>query len=216
MGDVAFTDSTMVWTDSTDGDSGMVHVRDLEPGEEHSFDPHSDERCNLLSFGATDERVVMGQYCGEYGPARDDRVQVLTTDGEQVVTLQDSSIDGGLSTGSDVVTVSSDEPGQAGTCVYDLETDRFLRLSDDYSQWAMGAAPSRTTSSCGPLRSTAGRARPSTSASSSTDLPRRDAAPRAARTRWRLRVTVRCGPRPPGQPAGRRPRRPPPASTWRA
>ena len=60
MGDVAFTDSTMVWTDSTDGDSGMVHVRDLEPGEEHSFDPHSDERCNLLSFGATDERVVRG------------------------------------------------------------------------------------------------------------------------------------------------------------
>jgi hypothetical protein len=141
VGDVAFTDSTMVWTDATNGDSGMVHVRDLESGEEHSFDPRSGERCNLLSFGATDERVVMGQYCGEYDAARDDRVQVLTTDGEQVVTLQDSSIDGGLSTGSDVVTVSSYERGRAGTYVYDLETDRFLRLSDDYSQWAMGGGP---------------------------------------------------------------------------
>ena len=67
------------------------------------------ERCNLLAFGATDDRVVMSQYCGTYGGGvRDDRVQILTTDGDQVVTLQDSGIEGALGgsggTG-DIVTV---------------------------------------------------------------------------------------------------------------
>lgn len=136
VGDLAFTDSGMVWTDSTNGDSGLVHVRDLETGEEHSFDPHSGEKCNLLSFGATEERVVLGQYCGTYdGSVRDDRVQVLTTAGDQVVTLQGSSIDGMLARGNDVVTVTSYERGRSGTYVYDLGTGRFLRLSEDVSQW---------------------------------------------------------------------------------
>ena len=62
-------------------------------------------------------------------------MQVLSTDGEQVVTLQDSSIDGTLVTGSDVVTVTSYQRGQSGTYVYDLGTERFLRLSEDVSQW---------------------------------------------------------------------------------
>lgn len=138
VGEVAFTDTEMVWTDATNGDSGRVHVRELETGEEHAFDPHAGERCNLLSFGATDDRVVMGQYCGTYGDVRDDRVQVLTTDGDQVVTVQDSDLDGGLATGSDIVSVTSYQRGQAGTYVYDLETERFLRLSDDVSQWSLG------------------------------------------------------------------------------
>ena len=97
VGDLAFTDTSMVWTDSTNGDAGLVHMRDLSTGEEHSFDPHAGERCNLLSFGATDDRVVLGQYCGTYaGGVRDDRVQILTTDGDQVVTLQDSGIEGAM------------------------------------------------------------------------------------------------------------------------
>ena len=41
-----------MWTDSTNGDAGRVHVRDLATGEEHAFDPRTGERCNLLSFGA--------------------------------------------------------------------------------------------------------------------------------------------------------------------
>ncbi len=95
VGDVAFTETSMVWTDSTNGAAGLVHVRDLATGQEHSFDPHTADRCNLLSFGATDDRVVMSQYCGDYdGGVRDDRVQILSTDGDQVVTVQDSGIDG--------------------------------------------------------------------------------------------------------------------------
>ncbi|HSE07532.1 MAG TPA: hypothetical protein VLB29_02610, partial [Nocardioidaceae bacterium] len=72
------------------------------------------------------------------GGVRDDRVQVVSTDGEQVVTVQDSSIDGGLSGEGGVVTVTSYQRGRSGTYVYDLETGRFLRLSDEVSQWAMG------------------------------------------------------------------------------
>ena len=138
VGDVAFTDSSMVWTDRTNGDSGRVHVRDLATGEEHAFDPRSGERCNLLSFGATDDRVVLGQYCGTYDGVRDDRVQVVSTDGEQVVTVQDSELDGGLVGRSDVVTVTSYQRGQSGTYAYDLGSGQFLRLSDDVSQWSLG------------------------------------------------------------------------------
>jgi hypothetical protein len=147
VGSLAFTDTSMVWTDSTNGAAGRVHVRDLSTGEEHSFDPHTDTRCNLLTFGATDDRVVMGQYCGTYaGGVRDDRVQILTTDGEQVATVQDSGIDGGVAgsgaTG-DLVTVAAHQKSHAGMYVYDLETDRFLRVSDTISHWAVdGPAPS--------------------------------------------------------------------------
>ena len=138
VGDLAFTDTAMVWTDATNGDSGRVHVRDLATGEQHSFDPESGARCNLLSFGAVADRVVLGQYCGTYDGVRDDRVQVVSTDGDQVVTVQDSDLDGGLGVGNDVVTVTSYQRGAAGTYVYDLSADRFLRLSDEVSSWTTG------------------------------------------------------------------------------
>ena len=85
-----------------------MHVRDLATGEEHDFDPHAGERCNLLAFGAGGDRIVLSQYCGTYADGvRDDRVQILTTDGDQVVTLQDSGVEGGIATAggpNDVVT----------------------------------------------------------------------------------------------------------------
>jgi hypothetical protein len=138
VGAFAFTGSSLVWTDSTNGESGRVHVRDLATGDEHSFDPRSGEKCNLLSFGATDARVVLGQYCGTYDDGvRDDRVQVVTTDGAQVVTLQGSGMEGGLAA-DDVVTVTSHTRGEAGTYVYDLATGRFLRLTDGVSRFALG------------------------------------------------------------------------------
>jgi hypothetical protein len=141
VGSLAFADHSMVWTDSTNGDAGLIHVRDLTSGEEHSFDPHSGDRCNLLSFGASDNRIVMGQYCGTYDDGvRDDRVQVLTTKGDQIATVQGSGIEGSLTTtgGEGVVTVSSYESGGGGTYVYDLGSDRFLQISNDISSWGMG------------------------------------------------------------------------------
>ena len=118
----------------------MVHVRDLATGEEHSFDPHAGEKCNLLSFGATGDRVVMGEYCGTYADGvRDDRVQILSTDGDQVVTIQDSGIDGGLAGASNhLVTVTSYDGDRGGTYVYDLGTHRFLRVSDGIYKWGLG------------------------------------------------------------------------------
>lgn len=140
VGDVALTDHDLVWTDSTNGHAGLVHVRDLSTGAEHSFDPHAGAKCNLLTFGATDERVVMGQYCGDYGgDVRDDRVQILTTDGEQVATLQQSGVEGGLPAGSSVVAVAAygGYGHPEGAYVYDLTSDRLLRLSDGVSKFAL-------------------------------------------------------------------------------
>jgi hypothetical protein len=143
VGSLAFTDQSMVWTDSTGGDAGQMHVRDLETGQESSFDPRSGEKCNLLSFGASEDRIVMGQYCGDYHGIRDDRVQILDFDGDQVVTLQGDSIDGSLASaaGAGIVTVDSREAGAVGTYVYDLGSDRLLRITEDVSSFGATTAP---------------------------------------------------------------------------
>ncbi|WP_107705704.1 hypothetical protein [Nocardioides allogilvus] len=143
FGDLAFTDESMVWTDRTNGDSGLVHVRDLATGEETEFDPQSGEKCNLLAFGATDDRIVLGQYCGTYEDGvRDDRVQVLSTTGEQVVTIQDSDIDGSLGSGGEpgLVRVRAFQRGSEGYYVYDLSDDSFVRVSESVSKWELGGA----------------------------------------------------------------------------
>lgn len=140
VGDVAFTDTEMVWTDRT-GDAGMMHVRDLATGEETSFDPQVPDRCNLQGFGASGDRIVVGEYCGTYESGRDDRVQVISTDGEQVVTLHDDGISGWLPAGSDVVNIDvmgAPDDQRSGTYVYDLETGRFLRISHEISSWGLG------------------------------------------------------------------------------
>ena len=143
VGDVIFTESSMLWTDSTHGPGGLVHVRDLASGAEHAFDPRAGARCILRSFGASDDRVALGEYCGTYDDqVRDDRVQVLTTAGNQVVTIQGSGIDGavsGVGASGGLLALRSYGTGTAGTYVYDLVTDRFLRLSDAVSRHPLTA-----------------------------------------------------------------------------
>jgi hypothetical protein len=140
VGSIAFAEDALVYTDSTNGAAGLVHVRDLATGAEHSFDPRSGGRCNLLSFGASGDRIVMSQYCGTYGDVRDDRVQILSTDGDQVVTLQDNGVEGGIATtgSNDVVTITGYDRQHGGAYVYDLGTDRFLRVSRATSNYAIG------------------------------------------------------------------------------
>jgi hypothetical protein len=142
VGSVAFTPTSMVWTDGTNGASGLVHVRDLSTGEERKFDPHAGSRCNMLSLSATQERVVLSEYCGTYADGvRDDRVQILSTTGGQVVTIQDSGMDGAINTlggDNDVVTIDSYEHHGPGTYVYDLDSGRFLRISHGESRYALG------------------------------------------------------------------------------
>ena len=146
VGSVAFTSTSMVWSDSTNGAAGRIHVRDLSTDEETSFDPQMGERCNLLSFSATSARVILSQYCGTYaGGVRDDRVQILTIDGDQVVTLQDDGIDGVLTSSdgrSNLVSVTAYKPGRAGTYLYDLATDQLLRVSDAISKFGLGGPTS--------------------------------------------------------------------------
>lgn len=136
FGELAFTDELMVWTASTNGTNDRVHVRDLASGEERDFDPRSGERCNLLGFGAVGDRIVLSQYCGTYDDGRDDRVQVLTTDGEQVTTLQGDGISGAVS--GDLVQVTSYARDLPGTFVYELSTGRFVRTTEATSSWSLG------------------------------------------------------------------------------
>ena len=93
----------------------------------------------------------MSQYCGTYeGGVRDDRVQVVTTAGEQVVTVQDSGVEGGqLLGGGDFMTLTAYDRATAGTYLYDFEAGRLLRLSEGQSQWSVASGPTPATSSSG-------------------------------------------------------------------
>ena len=143
VGDFAFDGDRLVWTDSSNGAAGLVHVRDLATGKETSFDPQLGERCNLLGFDAAGGRIAMTQYCGTYEDGvRDDRVQVVTTEGEQVVTVQDNGVDAGdLVAGGDFLTMTAYDRATGGTYVYDFDEGRLLRLSDAMSSWAVGRGP---------------------------------------------------------------------------
>jgi hypothetical protein len=136
VGDVTFTDDTMIWTGATNGTNDRIHVRDLATGSEHDFDPRSGRRCNLLGFGALGDQIVLSQYCGTYDDGRDDRVQILTTDGDLVTTIQGDGI-AGWATGG-VVRVTSHEQGRSGTFVYEPGSGRFTRVSDANSSYALG------------------------------------------------------------------------------
>lgn len=143
VGDFAFDGDRLVWTDSSNGAAGRVHVRDLVTGEESSFDPQLGEKCNLLGFDVEGGRIAMSQYCGTYeGGVRDDRVQVVTTDGEQVVTVQDDSVDGGtLIGGGDYLQVSATSRATGGTYVYDFDDGALLRVGEGVSSWAVAHGP---------------------------------------------------------------------------
>jgi len=135
-GALAFTDDAMVWSETTNGTNDRIHVRDLQTGAQHDFDPRSGERCNLLGLGASGDRIVLSQYCGTYRDGRDDRVQILTTGGDPVTTIQGDGIDGAVV--GELVEVTSHMPKREGTYVYDLADDRLLRVTDSLSSYALG------------------------------------------------------------------------------
>lgn len=136
VGSFAFSETALVWTARTNGTNDRIHVRDLATGEESDFDPRSGERCNVLSFGVVGDKVVLGEYCGDYDDGRDDRVQVLTTDGEPVTTIQGDGIGGSVS--GDLVQVTAYGGRTAGTYVYEPGSGRFVRVSDGVSSYALG------------------------------------------------------------------------------
>lgn len=139
VGSFAFADDSLVWTARTNGTNDRIHVRDLATGEEQDFDPRSGERCNVLSFGVVDDKVVLSEYCGDYDDGRDDRVQVLTTDGEPVTTIQGNGLDGYVTGG--LVKVTAYAGRTAGSYVYEPDSGRFVRVSDGVSSYALGGGP---------------------------------------------------------------------------
>ncbi|GAA5115841.1 hypothetical protein GCM10023339_23660 [Alloalcanivorax gelatiniphagus] len=143
VGSFGFDGERLVWSDSSNGAAGEIHVRDLSTGEESSFDPGLGERCNLLGLDVAGGHLALSQYCGTYeGGVRDDRVQVVTRDGEPVVTVQDSGVEGGrLVGGGDFLAVTSYHRGSSGTYVYDLDEQRLVRLSEGLSSWSIAVGP---------------------------------------------------------------------------
>ncbi|HEY3016838.1 MAG TPA: hypothetical protein VGJ41_17115 [Nocardioides sp.] len=137
VGDFRVTEDSLVWTDVTNGVNHAVHVRDLGSGSETSFDPHSGDRCNQLGLGVAAGRVVLTQYCGDTDQGRDDRVQVVTMYGDPVVTVQDDGLDGGVDAGG-LIQIDGYGAEHGGTYIYDLDSERFLRLSSASSKFAMG------------------------------------------------------------------------------
>lgn len=141
VGAFAFADDALLWTDRDNGVSDRVHVRDLTTGEERSFDPHSGARCNVIGFSAFSTsdgiRIAISQYCGTYSAGRDDRVQIVTDEGEPVVTLQDDGLLEGGAVG-DLVQVVGYGSDVSGNYVYDPGSGRFLRLGESRSIYDMG------------------------------------------------------------------------------
>ena len=134
VGDFAIDGSTLVYTEANNRPIDRVTVRNLETGKEHSFDPQSGDRCNQLSLAVARGVIALGEFCGEKGPIRDDRVHVVTTDGRPLVTLQGSGIEvGGVSRGF-VTATSYGEGAPAGTYVYDLAASRLVRISTDVGE----------------------------------------------------------------------------------
>lgn len=142
VGDYAFTDDALVWSATTNGINQRIHVRDLATGAEHDFDPRSGERCNLLGLGATSDRIVLSQYCGTYDNGRDDRIQVLDTDGDLVTTVQGDGIDGWIvdNGGRDghLVGIRSVTRTGEGHYVFDLDAGRLVKVTDSVSSYALG------------------------------------------------------------------------------
>lgn len=129
VGDFSITGNRLVYLETTNEPDSTVVVRDLTTGDETSFDSQAGTSCNQLGLASTETRIILFQLCGENGQARDDRVQIFTTSGEPLTTIQDSSF-GLVNTTSRFVTMVAYE-GRAGVYVYDLATDGLLRLTDE-------------------------------------------------------------------------------------
>lgn len=128
VGAFAIDGDHLVWSERSNGISNRLTVRDLETGEETSFDPQSGTHCILYHLGVDDDRIVLSQECGTQDDVTDGRVQVVSMTGEPVVTIQDDSIQGYADGGGHVL-IFADRRGSTGVYSYDLTTGDFVRLS---------------------------------------------------------------------------------------
>jgi hypothetical protein len=139
VGDWDIDGDELTFTEWTNKPSSIIHVRNLTTGEERSFDAQSGTQCNALGLDRVGARIVLAQFCGDTPQGRDDRVQIITTQGEPVVTLQDDGLDVASAT-DEFVTVRSYVQGSSGAYAYELATGRFLRLGEGHVRYAGSSA----------------------------------------------------------------------------
>lgn len=141
VGDFAVGGGLLTWTDTRNEPNDALHVRDLGTGREQRYDPLSGARCNQLSLESDAQHVVLQQYCGTADGVRDDRVQVLTRDGQPVVTIRDAGLDSASLTDRGVVVQASGGDGAtggAGTYVFDFASGELERVSRGVSRFGVG------------------------------------------------------------------------------
>lgn len=131
VGSFAIDDDHLVWSEKSNGISNRLTVRDLESGDEKSFDPQSGRYCLQSSLDVDADRIVMFQNCVTENGVTDDRIQVVSMTGEPVVTIQGDSITGSVDAGGHVIVTAQnpDIRDTNGAYSYDLTSGDFLRLS---------------------------------------------------------------------------------------
>ncbi len=137
VGEFDITGDELTWTNTHNEPNNGIHVRDLITGDERDFDPQSGDRCNQLGLQRLDDLIVLQQYCGTKGGVRDDRAQIITMDGDPVVTIQDDGVELGRTGGSQVV-IDSYHRRLGGAYVYDPDAGDLVRISDQISSYYVG------------------------------------------------------------------------------
>lgn len=148
-GDFDVTGDELTWTATRNGPNSSVSIRDLSTGRETTFDPMSGDQCNQLRLDRVASYVVLGQYCAESGDGadnvRDDRVQIVTTTGEPVATIQGTYAEPtGLNEAGVVVSAGPAED-TGGTYFYDFSTGELSRISQSTSRYALATGPTPDT-----------------------------------------------------------------------
>lgn len=134
-GDVAAYDGRVAWTDAHDAAVQTVTVRN-QAGGTTSFDPNTGD-CVGKGIGITDQRVVLMTNCDngagddEYNDAVT-RVDVFDLEGNPLTRIVGDEM-GPVRMADRFLTLSAGGGEQQGTYTYDLETERFLRVTDEMS-----------------------------------------------------------------------------------
>lgn len=136
VGAMAVDGNHLVWGEASQGISNRLTVRDLDSGDESSFDPRSGAYCTQTGLGVDADRIVMSQDCVAQDGASDRRIQVVSLTGDPVTTIQDASIEGYPDHGGHAIIIA-DGSDNAGVYAYDLAAGDLLRLSTTVPDFAL-------------------------------------------------------------------------------
>ena len=135
-GDVAAYGGRVAWTEAYDAPVRTVTVQD-QSGGTTSFDPNTGD-CVGKGIGITSQRVVLMTNCKDAAGDSDytdvvTRVDVFDLDGSPVVRITGDDDAGPFRMTDRFLTLSTWSEEQEGTYTFDLETERFLRVTNEMS-----------------------------------------------------------------------------------